>query len=197
MISKCQAIGVQFGFSAQVFSFPIAYTETNAETGVSIMQIYKNGVEQGQHLTTDDVSALPSGFGIIVGLVYRLTTTDNVVKVPPGFYYHDGTGWICNGCAGVYAYGNLGATPSMSLISGAAYSWVVNQIVTSWSLTMSRPGEPAIYFCANAGGLAVAVPTMSGRGNETIGWDKITEEKTTGSIVDNGVDLFLTCGKVD
>lgn len=142
-------------------------------------------------------TALPTGGNLVTGQVFHLTAADDTAKAPPGLYVHDGTGWLCLGCLAAYAFGNLGATPSLSMIAGAAYTMVVDQEITSATVALSRPGIPVIFRAANAGGDAVAVPTMTARTTKTVGIDAITGALSTGTIWDDGTYLWITCGEAE
>lgn len=145
------------------------------------------------------VATLPTGGDIVTGRLYRLTATDGMA--PVGIYSHDGTGWTCVECTAALAIGNLGATPALSLISGAWYTFVIDQTVTSATIVMSRPGLPAAFSATNAGGdnFLVADITATGRTLKSVGWDTaiVATEGCTGTIVDDGTNLIITAGAFD
>ena len=142
-------------------------------------------------------------FGISVGTTlpttgnsnYRLcvlTAQDATAKAGQGLYWYDGTGWLCIICTTPYAWGNMGATPTMALIPGCDYVFVMDQIVTSWTLTLTRCG---VVNWTKTGAFACVDPTCTGRtfGQRSgTGFDKITSAKIEGSFRDDGTNMVCS-----
>jgi hypothetical protein len=166
-------------------------------SGIYMFPSGAGGSSSGALAALAGQAALPTGDSIVTGLLVYLNDADNTAKAPPGIYIHDGTGWLCFVCLAAYALGNLGATPALSLIAGAAYTMVVDQEISAATIAMSRPGIPAIFRASNAGGVAIAVPTMTARTTKTVGFDAITGALSTGTIWDDGTYLWVTCGEAE
>ena len=140
------------------------------------------------------VTALPST--PITGQLVSLTAADDAAKAAPGVYMHDGDGWVCLNCKTPYALGNLGATPSLSLIPGASYTATVNAEVTSFTVAMTRPGLVSITL-TNASELAVAQPSMAGRTSKLLAeaaWDGAATVLSKALLEDDGVYLVVSAG---
>ncbi len=130
------------------------------------------------------------------GQLVRLTTADDTAKASPGVYMHDGVGWTCISYAAPYALGNLGATPSLSLIPGAAYTATVNAEITSFTVAFTRPGLASITL-TNAGTLAVAQPAMAGRTSKLLAegaWDGAATALSKALIEDDGTYIIVSAG---
>ena len=140
------------------------------------------------------VTALPST--PISGQLVRLTTADDAANAAPGIYSHDGTGWSCVSYAAAYALGNLGATPSLSLIPGAAYTATVNVVITTFTVAFTRPGLASITL-TNAGTLVIAQPSMAGRTRKLLAqpvWDGAAMTLSKALLEDDGVYLVTSVG---
>lgn len=140
------------------------------------------------------VTALPET--PIAGQLVRLTTADDTAKAAPGVYMHDGVGWTCISYESAYALGNLGATPSLSLIPGAAYTATVDAEITTFTVAFNRPGLCSITL-TNAGELAVAQPVMSGRTSKLLAagaWDGAATTLAKALIEDDGTYLIASAG---
>jgi len=143
-------------------------------------------------------ATLPTGGDIVTGQIVRLTAADGTALAPPGLYVHDGTGWLCLAYTAAYALGNLGATPSHTLIAGAEYTATVDQEITSWTLTMSRVGHVGLTL-TNAGTAAVAQPTMAGRTQkllETGAWDGAATALSLAVVEDDGTYLIAASSEM-
>jgi hypothetical protein len=103
------------------------------------------------------VIALPSSPS--AGEMYYLTTADDTAKAPPGVYVY-GTGWSCLSYNAVYALGNLGATPSLTLIPGVKYTAVKNATITSLTIALTATGTVSVR---HSGAQTVSAVTATGR----------------------------------
>ena len=109
---------------------------------------------------------------------------------------HDGVGWTCISYSAAYALGNLGATPSLTLIPGASYTATVNAEITSLTVAFSRPGLCSITL-TNASEYSVAQPTMSGRTSKLLAagaWDGVATGLSKALIEDDGTYLTVSAG---
>lgn len=141
---------------------------------------------------------LPTGGNIVTGQIVRLTAADGTALAPPGLYVHDGTGWLCLAYTAAYALGNLGATPAHTLIAGASYTATVDQEVTGWTLTLSRPGAVGLTL-ANAGTAAVAQPAMGGRTAKLLvsgAWDGAATALSLAVVEDDGTYLIAASSEM-
>jgi len=145
-------------------------------------------------------------FGISVGETlpttgnsnYRLcvlTAQDATAKAGQGLYWYDGTAWACLFCTTPYAWGNLGATPTTALIAGCRYVFTRDQIVTGWTLTLSRAGDCPWTL---SGAFATVDPTCTGRTfkqRTATGYDDITAALVEGLFSDDGT--YMSCSAVE
>ncbi len=132
----------------------------------------------------------------IAGQMIRLTAADDTAKVAPGVYMHDGVGWTCISYASAYALGNLGATPSLALIPGAAYTATVDAEITSFTVAFTRPGLCSITL-TNASTLAVAQPEMTGRTSKLLtegAWDGAATALSVCLLNDDGTYIIVSAG---
>ena len=109
---------------------------------------------------------------------------------------HDGVGWTCISYSAAYALGNLGATPSLSLIPGASYTATVNAEITTFTVAFTRPGLASITL-TNADTLAVAQPAMAGRTSKLLAdgaWDGVATALSKALLEDDGVYLVVSAG---
>ena len=153
-----------------------------------------NDVDDKLHGPVKEVTSLPST--PISGQLVRLTAADDTAKAAPGVYMHDGVGWSCVSYESAYALGNLGATPSLTLIPGAAYTATVNAEVTTFTVAFTRPGLASITL-TNADTLAVAQPSMAGRTSKLLAemaWDGVATALSKALIEDDGTYLIASAG---
>ena len=146
------------------------------------------------HSSLRTVTALPET--PIAGQMIRLTTADDDAKAAPGIYSHDGTGWTCISYESAYDLGNLGATPSLTLIPGASYTATVNAEVTSFTATFTRPGLASITL-TNATEYAIAQPAMDGRTSKLLAdgaWDGAATALSKALLEDDGVYMVVSAG---
>jgi hypothetical protein len=146
------------------------------------------------HSSLRAVTTLPST--PVAGQMIRLTDADDAAKAAPGVYMHDGVGWTCISYATAYALGNLGATPTLALIPGAAYTANVDAEITSFTVAFSRPGLCSITL-TNAGTLAVAQPAMTGRTSKLLAegaWDGATTALFKALIENDGTYIIVSAG---
>jgi hypothetical protein len=108
--------------------------------------------------TAIEVSALP--VEPVAHRLYRLTALDPVAKGAPGYYRHDGTGWMCFGHASTYPWGNTGANPAFPVIPGAKMTWSQDQDIVAATISFSRPG---VFSAMKTGAGAFPLPTMANR----------------------------------
>jgi hypothetical protein len=140
------------------------------------------------------VTALPST--PITGQLVRLTTADDATKAAPGIYTHDGDGWVCLNCKTPYDLGNLGATPSLSLIPGAAYTATVDAEIATFTVAFTRPGLASITL-TNASEYAIAQPSMSGRTSKLLAdgaWDGAATALSKALLEDDGTYIIASAG---
>lgn len=153
-----------------------------------------NDVDDKLHGPVKEVTSLPST--PIAGQLVRLTTADDTAKAAPGIYMHDGTGWSCISFEAAYALGNLGATPSLSLIPGSSYTATVDAEITTFTVAMTRPGLCSITL-TNASELAIAQPAMAGRTSKLLAawaWDGAATALSKALIEDDGTYLIASAG---
>lgn len=153
-----------------------------------------NDVDDKLHGPVKEVTSLPST--PIAGQLVRLTTADDTAKAAPGVYMHDGVGWTCISYESAYALGNLGATPSLTLIPGASYTATVNAEITTFTVAFTRPGLASITL-TNADTLAVAQPAMAGRTSKLLAdgaWDGVATALSKALLEDDGVYLIVSAG---
>lgn len=153
-----------------------------------------NDVDDKLHGPIKEVTSLTST--PIAGQLVRLTTADDTAKAAPGVYMHDGTGWTCVSYSAPYALGNLGATPSLTLIPGASYTATVNAEITSFTVAFTRPGLCSITL-TNASTLAVAQPAMAGRTSKLLAdgaWDGAATALSKALVEDDGTYLVVSAG---
>jgi len=115
------------------------------------------------------------------GQIYRLTSSDSTNKAPPGLYYYTGSAWVCLSYDSVYDLGNLGATPSLSLVVGAAYEATQDEAITSLTVSLSGPGTVTI---TKSGEYTCADPSMASR---------TLKERTSDGWTDAGAALAEWC----
>jgi hypothetical protein len=109
------------------------------------------------------VSALPGS--PVAGTLYRLTAADNTALAAPGWYSHDGTGWVCHGYYAPYALGNWQGTTVKALIPGLDYSATVSGNLTAgWGITMARAGTVRVRATNAASSVALPAGTTKMRG---------------------------------
>ena len=145
-------------------------------------------------IVPDAVEELPAS--PVTGQLVRLTTADDTAKAAPGVYLHDGIGWTCISYSASYALGDLGATPSLNLIPGAAYTATVDAEITTFTVEFMRPGLCSITL-TNAGELAVAQPSMAGRTSKLLtdgAWDAAATALSKALIEDDGTYLIASAG---
>ncbi len=143
------------------------------------------------------VTSLPTS--PIAGQLVRLTTADATAKAAPGAYMHDGVGWTCVSYESSYALGNLGATPSLTLIPGASYTATVDAKVTSFAVAFTRPGLCSITL-TNASTLDVAQPTMADRTSKLLAeaaWDGAATALSRCLLEDDGTYLIASAGGLE
>jgi len=146
------------------------------------------------HGPIKEVATLPTV--TVAGQMIRLTAADDAAKAAPGVYMHDGVGWTCISYEAAYALGNLGATPTLALIPGAAYTATVNVEITSFTVAFTRPGLCSITL-TNVGTLAVAQPSMTGRTSKLLAegaWDGVATALSKALIEDDGTYLVVSAG---
>ena len=130
------------------------------------------------------------------GQIIKLITEDDELFAPAGLYFYDGDGWVCLNCKAPYAFGNLGATPSLSLIPGASYTATVDAEITSFTVAFTRPGLCSITL-TNATEYAVAQPVMDGRTSKLLAeaaWDGAATALSKALLEDDGVYLVVSAG---
>ena len=140
------------------------------------------------------VTALPAT--PIAGQMIRLTSADDAAKAAPGVYMHDGVGWTCISYSAAYDLGNLGATPSLTLIPGAAYTATVDAEITTFTVAFTRPGLASITL-TNASEHAIAQPEMDGRTSKLLAegaWDGAATALSKALLEDDGVYLVVSAG---
>lgn len=140
------------------------------------------------------VTALPSSPA--TGYVCWLSTADSTAKAPPGVYLYDGTGWLCLQCNAVYDLGSTGATPSHTLIAGARYKATQSAAVTTWTVSISRPG---IVYLTLAGAYSLQSPTMTSRTAKALGdaaWDDAAVALKKVALEDDGTYLIYICSEM-
>ena len=143
------------------------------------------------------VTSLPTS--PIAGQLVRLTTADATAKAAPGAYMHDGVGWTCVSYESSYALGNLGATPSLTLIPGASYTATVNAEITTFTVAFTRPGLCSITL-TNASTLDVAQPTMADRTSKLLAeaaWDGAATALSRCLLEDDGTYLIASAGGLE
>ncbi len=153
-----------------------------------------NDVDDKLHGPVKEVTSLPAT--PIAGQMIRLTTADDTAKAAPGIYSHDGVGWSCISYESAYALGNLGATPSLTLIPGAAYTATVDAEITTFTAAFTRPGLVSITL-TNASEYAVAQPTMTGRTSKLLAeaaWDGAATALSKALIEDDGTYIIVSAG---
>jgi hypothetical protein len=153
-----------------------------------------NDVDDKLHGPVKEVTSLPST--PIAGQLVRLTTADDTAKAAPGVYMHDGVGWTCISYESAYALGNLGATPSLTLIPGASYTATVNAEITTFTVAFTRPGLCSITL-TNATEYAIAQPAMAGRTSKLLAdgaWDGVATALSKALLEDDGVYLIVSAG---
>ena len=109
---------------------------------------------------------------------------------------HDGVGWSCVSYESAYDLGNLGATPSLTLIPGAAYTATVDAEITSFTVAFTRPGLCSITL-TNAGTLAIAQPSMAGRTSKLLAdgaWDGAATALSKALLEDDGTYIIVSAG---
>jgi len=174
---------------------PFGYREMQAvEPRVTATEAAAAALDSQLNGTVTSLPATPSA-----GHMIRLVTADNTAKVSPGVYMHDGTGWKCISYESAYALGNLGATPSLTLIPGAAYTATVDAEVTSFTVAFTRPGLVSLTL-TNAGELAVAQPSMVGRTSKLLAeaaWDGAATALSKALLEDDGTHLIASAGGLE
>jgi hypothetical protein len=153
-----------------------------------------NDVDDKLHGPVKEVTSLPST--PISGQLVRLTTADATAKAAPGVYMHDGVGWTCISYESAYALGDLGATPSLTLIPGAAYTATVDAEITTFTVAFTRPGLASITL-TNASEYAVAQPSMAGRTSKLLAdgaWDGVATALSKALIEDDGTYIIVSAG---
>ena len=108
--------------------------------------------------TAIEVSALP--VIPVAHRLYRLTGLDPNAKAAPGYYRHDGTGWLCFGYASTYPWGNTGSNPAFAVIPGSKMTWSQDQDIAAATISFSRPG---VFSAIKTGAGAFPLPTMANR----------------------------------
>jgi len=143
------------------------------------------------------VTSLPSSPTNYIS--YYLLQTDATSKAPPGTYIYNGTGWTCS-TGSIYNLGNLGATPTLNLISGVVYNWTVNVEITSATITLSTTGIVAFVNNNPSGNAWIEDNTSAtGRIIKDVEGSAFTNLAETagciGTFKDDGTNLWITAAK--
>jgi len=186
--------------SATAGTAPLKFTSGPLTTAAVAGQIeYLSGVfyfraSDTLSFATISGTSLPTGGNIITGQKFRLTANDAVAFAGPGEYTHDGTGWICTACWGLYPLGNLGAAPTLTLIPGCEYTAVHDQnITTAPAITMTRTGGVLIY--KSGAFTIIGKPTMTARAsveNGTGAWTDSAAAKSLWTLYNDGTNLWCS-----
>ena len=143
--------------------------------------------------TAIEVSALP--VVPVAHRLYRLTGLDPNAKAAPGYYRHDGTGWMCFGYASTYPWGNTGSAPAFSVIPGTKMTWSQNQDIVAATITFSRPG---VFSAIKIGAGAFPLPTMPNRMARELYTGAWTDAAATlASIVIEDDGTYLLCAAAE
>lgn len=128
------------------------------------------------------LAALPTGGGIVAGEHILLTAQDATAKAGPGEYMSpDGTNWVCIECHTAYAWGNLGATPTLALIAGCKYLFTQDQLISACAVTMAFDGSCDFV---KTGAFTFATPTMA---------DHTVLQRTASGWTDAGAAVVEGC----